>query len=166
MNKSENEIINYFLNDKSEKKFINNIQKLLNKKIGFKLFTLTVMHPNNKFVTRIYSSNKNVYPEGGQKKVPNNYWAKITIKEKKSFIGNNKKQIQKYFYDHNIITNLDCESILNQVIVFDKKTIGTMNLLNVKNFFNNNHLKLTDFVSKFLLPTFLKHQLIISKYDK
>ena len=117
------------------------------------------MHPSNKFVTRIYSSNNKIYPVGGEKKVPVNYWADVTIKQKKSFIGNNKKQIQKYFYDHKIITNLGCESILNQVIIFNNITIGTINLLDVENNFDKKDFKITDFASKFLVPICLNHQL-------
>ena len=163
MNKFKLEIIEIFLKYKSEKIYIDNIQNILQKKIGLKLFTLTVMNPSNKFVTRIYSSNNKIYPVGGMKTVPKNYWADLTLKKKKSFIGNNKKQIEKYFSDHRIITNLGCESILNQIVVFDNKTIGTMNLLNVKNHFNKKDLKTTDFVSKFLVPIYLNHQLKVRK---
>ena len=163
MNNFEKNIIELFLGYKSEKFFINGLKNILQKKIGYKLFTLTVMNPNEKFVTRIYSSNNKVYPVGGRKKVPKNYWADLTIMQKKSFIGNNKKQIEKYFSDHRIITNLGCESILNQVVVFNNKTIGTMNLLNIENHFNNKDLKITDFISKFLIPTYLNHQLKMGK---
>ena len=163
MNAYETNIIKLFLEYRNEKNFIERVKKILLKEIDFKLFTLTVMHPKKKFVTRIYSSNNKIYPVGGQKKVPRNYWAKVTIKEKKSFIGNNKKQIEKYFYDHKIITDLGCESILNQVIVFNNETIGTMNLLNIKGHFSKEHLKKTNFISKFLVPIYLNHQLKVRK---
>ena len=159
MNTYETNIIRLFLKYKNEKNFIEKVRKTLSKEIGFKLFTLTVMHPKKKIVTRIYSSNKKIYPVGGEKRIPKNYFTHITIKEKKSFIGNNKKQIKKYFYDHKVITDLGCESILNQVIVFNNKTIGTMNLLNIKGHFNKEHLKKTNYISKFLVPVYLNHQL-------
>jgi|TARA_B110000495_G_scaffold49821_1_gene41711 hypothetical protein len=159
MNTYETNIIKLFLKYKNEKNFIEKVRKTLSKEIGFKLFTLTVMHPKKKIVTRIYSSNKKIYPVGGEKKIPKNYFTHITIKEKKSFIGNNKKQIEKYFYDHKVITDLGCESILNQVIVFNNETIGTMNLLNIKGHFNKEHLKKTNYISKFLVPIYLNHQL-------
>ena len=105
MNTYETNIIKLFLKYKNEKNFIEKVRKTLSKEIGFKLFTLTVMHPKKKIVTRIYSSNKKIYPVGGEKKIPKNSHH-ITIKEKKSFIPNNKKQIEKYFYDHKVITDL------------------------------------------------------------
>ena len=163
MKEIEIKIIKSFLKYKNEKTFINKLKYFLKKEIGFKLFTLTVMHPNNKFVKRIYSSNTKAYQVGGEKKIPNNYWAKVTLKDKKSFIGNNKKQIEKYFYDHRIISDLGCESILNQVIVFNDKTIGTMNLLNNTNHFKKKHLILTNFISKFLIPIYLSYQITMRK---
>ena len=159
MNVYEKNVIKLFLPYKNEKKFIEKIKKIIQEEIGFKLFTLTVMHPKKKLVTRVYSSNNKIYPVGGEKKIPKNYWAQITIKDKKSFIGNNKAQIEKYFYDHKVITDLGCESILNQVIVFNNKTIGTMNLLNIKGHFSKEHLQKTNFISKFLVPIYLNHQL-------
>ena len=165
MNSFEKDILNIFLKYKDEKSFINKFKNIIYKKIGFKLFTITVMHPSYKFVTRISSSNIKIYPVGGKKKIPINYWADVTIKQKKSFIGNNKKQIQKYFYDHRIITNLGCESILNQVIVFNNKTIGTINLLDSENHFNKKDLKITDFASKFLVPICLNHQIKVRIND-
>ena len=163
MNAYEKNIIQLFLEYKNEKSFIEKVKKILLKEIGFKLFTLTVMHPKKKFVTRVYSSNNKIYPVGGEKKIPKNYWAQITIKDKKSFIGNNNKQIKKYIYDHEVITDLGCESILNQVIVFNNETIGTMNLLNTKGHFCKEHLKKTNFISKFLVPIYLNHQMKVNK---
>ena len=159
MNKFEKNIIDLYLTYKNEKLFISKFKNIIYDKIGFRLFTITIMHPSNKFVTRIYSTNNKVFPVGGKKKIPKNYWADITIKQKKSFLGNNKKQIQKYFYDHRIITNLGCESILNQVIIFNNKTIGTINLLDDENHFNVKDLKITDFASKFIVPICLNHQI-------
>ena len=163
MNDFEKNIVELFLKYKSEKIFIDKLKNALQKKIGCKLFTLTVMHPNDKFVTRVYSSNVKIYPVGGKKKIPNNYWADVTIKQKKSFIGNNKKQIQKYFSDYRIITDLGCESILNQVVIFNNKTIGTMNLLDVENHFNKKDLNITGFVSNFLTSIYLNHQIKVRK---
>ena len=158
MKKLETDILKIFLNHKNDKLFFIKINKILQKYVGFKLLTFTVMHPNNKFVKRIYSSNKKKYPVGGTKKIPKNYWSEITIQKKRSFIGNNKKQIEKYFFDHRIITSLGCESILNQVVVFDNETIGTINLLNKENYFKKKHLIITNMISKFLTPTYLNFQ--------
>lgn len=161
MKKIEKTLLDSFINLDNEKNFFKEINYLLQKHIGFKLLTFTVKHPSKLFVKRIYSSNNKVYPVGGIKKVEKNYFYELTFNKKRSFIGNNVKEIKKYFFDHKIITSLGAESILNQVVVFDKKTIGTINLLNIENHFNKNHLKITNLVSKFLLPTYLINQIKI-----
>lgn len=154
-----NELSKIFKSNFDIEKSFSIIEKLLAKNVKFKLFTLTVFHPTKKKVMRIYSTNHKVYPVGGFKPIPNNYWSVITINRKKSFIGNNKNQIKKYFFDHRVITDLGCEAILNQVVVFNDKTIGTLNLLNDKNHFKSKHLKVTDTLSKYLVPIFLSFQL-------
>ena len=155
----ENAIKEIFLNYESEKQFFTLSSELLNKEIGFKLLTFTVLHPSHKYTQRIYSSNERVYPTGGKKELSDNRWAEITIKKQKSFIGNNRKKIEKYFFDHKIITSLGCESILNQVVIFDKITIGTINLLNIENHFQEHHLIKTTLFSKFVTPFYLSHLL-------
>ena len=119
MKKIEKKIFDNFVKLKNEKTFFTLINKIFQKEIGFILLTLTVAHPKKKLVQRIYSSNNKVYPVGGTKKIPRNYFYEVTFKKRKSFIGNNVKEIQKYHYDHKIITNLGAEAILNQVVIFD-----------------------------------------------
>ena len=98
---------------------------------------------------------KKTYPLGKSKKLPDNFWAVMTVKKKKSFVGNNKKEIEKYFYDHKVITSLGCESILNQVVIFNDETIGTINILHKKNYFTKKHLEKSNIISKCLVSTFI-----------
>jgi len=129
--------------------------ELLGKEIGYKLLTFTVLHPNGKFIRRIFSSNREVYPVGDDKPVADNFWAELTIRKQQSFIGNNPAEIEKYFFDHKVITSLGCESILNQVVVFNGSTIGTINLLNLENYFQPTHLEKTKLFSQIATPYFL-----------
>ena len=48
MNTYEINVIKKFLEYKNEKNFIEKVKKTLLKEIGFKLFTLTVLHPKKK----------------------------------------------------------------------------------------------------------------------
>ena len=113
---------------------------------------------NQKFAKRIYSSDENKYPIGKSKKLPNNYWAVMTVQKRRSFVGNNKKIIEKYFYDHKIITSLGCEAILNQVVTYNKKTIGCINILHKKNYFTKIHQEKMNIISKCVVALFLDKQ--------
>ena len=61
-------------NDQNEKLFFNKMDKYLKKEVGHKLLTITVIDQSLKYVERIYTNNKNVYPLLGQKPIPKNIW--------------------------------------------------------------------------------------------
>mgnify|MGYP001294210159 CR=1 FL=1 len=141
--------------------FVTKMAELFSDEIGFKLLTFTVLERNYKFAKRFFSSDEGKYPVGGTKPIPENNWAKTTICERKSFIGNNKVEIEKYFFDHKIITDLGCASIINQVILYDARTIGTVNILNEEQYFIAEHAKKAEVISKFLTALFLNQQIKI-----
>ena len=147
MNKLEKDIYKIYLKNESHEAFTRKVVALIRKEIGFKLLTFMIFDKNQKNAKRIFSSNEKKYPVGKYKKLPDNYWAVMTVKKRCSFVGNNKRVIEKYFYDHKIITSLGCEAILNQVVTYNKKTIGCINILHKKNYFmlkkeNRNQLLL------------------------
>ncbi|MBT4646103.1 MAG: hypothetical protein HOC10_06305 [Pelagibacteraceae bacterium] len=158
MNKLEKEIYNIYLKYESHETVIKKVVALIRKEIGFKLLTFMIFSNNQKFAKRIYSSDENKYPIGKSKKLPNNYWAVMTVQKRRSFIGNNKKIIEKYFYDHKIITSLGCEAILNQVVTYNKKTIGCINILHKKNYFTKIHQEKMNIISKCVVALFLDKQ--------
>jgi hypothetical protein len=158
MNKLEKEIYNIYLKYESHETVIKKVVALIRKEIGFKLLTFMIFSNNQKFAKRIYSSDENKYPIGKSKKLPNNYWAVMTVQKRRSFVGNNKKIIEKYFYDHKIITSLGCEAILNQVVIYNKKTIGCINILHKKNYFTKIHQEKMNIISKCVVALFLDKQ--------
>tara|TARA_Y100000287_G_C14116328_1_gene302674 strand:- start:226 stop:723 length:498 start_codon:yes stop_codon:yes gene_type:complete len=155
MKSIEKSVAEILLKNEDENKIINKAVSLIRKEIGYKLLTFMIFNKNHKFAKRIYTSNKKTYPLGKSKKLPDNFWAVMTVKKKKSFVGNNKKEIEKYFYDHKVITSLGCESILNQVVIFNDETIGTINILHKKNYFTKKHLEKSNIISKCLVSTFI-----------
>jgi len=158
MNKLEKDIYEIYLKNETHETFIRKVVTLIRKEIGFKLLTFMIFDKNQKSAKRIFSSNEKKYPVGNYKKLPDNYWAVMTVKKRCSFVGNNKKVIEKYFYDHKIITSLGCEAILNQVVTYNKKTIGCINILHKKNYFTKTHENKMTIISKFIVALFLYKQ--------
>ena len=102
------------------------IDKIIKTLIGHKLITFTVIDNKQKFCERIYSNNNKIYPILGQKKMPKNIWSEKVLKNKKHFLCKNKKDIKKIFYDYETIFSLGCGSIINLLVLFKKKPIGTL----------------------------------------
>ena len=147
----------------SIKMFCKKIDKIVHSLIGHKLITFTVIDEKLKFCERIYSNNSKIYPIFGQKKMPKNIWSKKVLKNKEHFLCKTKKDIKKIFYDYETIFSLGCGSIINLLILFQGKPIGTVNILNKENYYSNKDLKKIEFITIFLIPFFVKHQINMKK---
>ena len=146
--------------------FCKKIDKIIKSLIGHKLITFTVIDNKQKFCERIYSNNNKIYPILGQKKMPKNLWSEKVLKNKKHFLCKNKKDIKKIFYDYETIFSLGCGSIINLLVLFKKKPIGTINILHKENHFKQIDLKKIDYLTTYLIPYFLDHQKIMERKIK
>ena len=117
--------------------FCKKIDKIIKTLIGHKLITFTVIDNKQKFCERIYSNNNKIYPILGQKKMPKNIWF-----------------------------SLGCGSIINLLVLFKKKPIGTINILHKENHFKQIDLKKIDYLTTYLIPYFLDHQKIMERKIK
>lgn len=143
--------------------FFKKVDQLIKRLIGHKLITFTVIDKSKKYVERIYTNNSKVYPLLGTKPVPRNKWSKTIIRDKKNFLGKNKKDIKKLFFDHDTIFSLGCGSIINFIVKFNNMPIGTINVLDKEYKYSQRDIKKLDIISGFMIPFFLKHQLIMKK---
>jgi hypothetical protein len=145
------------------KVFCKKIDRVIKSLIGHKLITFTVIDNKLNFCERIYSNNNKIYPILGQKKMPKNIWSKKVLKNKKHFLCKNKKDIKKIYYDYEKIFSLGCGSIINLLVLFKGKPIGTINILHKENHYSMNDLKKIDFLITYLIPFFLDHQKIMQR---
>ena len=74
--------------------FYKKLDLAIKKTVGHKLFTLMVVDKSGKYVERVYSNNKKIYPLLGTKPIPKNAWTKRVIINKKEFLGSNFNQIK------------------------------------------------------------------------
>ena len=139
--------------------FYKKLDKLIFKLVGHKLFTLMVIDRSGKYVERVYSNNKKVYPLLGTKPIPKNAWTKRVLIEKKEFLGSNFKQIKTLFFDHETIKLLGCGSIINLPVISNDKVLGTLNILHKENYYNKTSLKNVRDFAQLLAPYFISHQI-------
>lgn len=143
--------------------FYKSLDKLILRLIGHKLFTLMVIDKSGKYVERVYSNNKKIYPLLGTKPIPANEWTKRVLIEKKEFLGSNYKQIKKFFFDHETIKSLGCGSIINLPVISNNKVLGTLNILHKENYYNKKNLKKVRDFAQLLSPYFISHQIKMKK---
>ena len=139
----------------NEKKFFKKIDLSIKKKIGHKLITFMAIDKSLKYVERIYTNNTKAYPLLGKKKIPKNKWGIDLLNNKKDFyLGKNKKEIKKLFYDYDIIFSLNCGSIINFIVKFNNRPIGTINILDKENKYNKNDVKKIGLLGVLMIPFF------------
>ena len=143
--------------------FYNKLDLAIKKTVGHKLFTLMVVDKSGKYVERVYSNNKKIYPLLGTKPIPKNAWTKRVIINKKEFLGSNFNQIKKLFFDHKIIQSLGCGSIINIRIISNKNVLGTLNILHKENYYNKKSINNVQNFAQLLAPYFILHQIKMKK---
>jgi len=143
--------------------FYKKLDKVIFNLVGHKLFTLMVIDRSGRYVERVYSNNKKIYPLLGTKPIPKNEWTKRVLVEKKEYIGTNFKQIKKLFFDYETIKSLGCGSIINLPVINNNKVLGTLNILHKENYYTKNSLKDVRDFAQLLTPYFMSHQIKMKK---
>ena len=108
--------------------------------IGHKLFTLLVYHAAASQSERRYSNQPGAYPVGGRKPVTPSAWTERLFRERRPYIGRTADDIRAVFFDHELILSLGCESVLNVPVVWNERTLGTINLLHEAGWYDERDL--------------------------
>ena len=151
----------------NNKIFCKKIDKFIKNNIGHKLITLTAIDISKKYVERIYTNNPKIYPLLGQKPIPKNKWSNILNNNSKNyFIGKNKKEIQKLFFDYETIFSLGCGSIINFLVKVNKVPLGTINILDREYKYKTSDIKKLETISIFTIPLFTNHRILMEKKNE
>ena len=109
--------------------------------IGVKLFTVMDYVASQNKGRRCYTSNPEHYPASGWIPLQDNDWFDCVIRNKQTYVANDKDQIARDFADADLIDRLGCGSIINLPLVQDGQVLATVNLLNAAGHFNNQRLE-------------------------
>ncbi|MGD9124090.1 MAG: GAF domain-containing protein, partial [Desulfarculaceae bacterium] len=101
------------------------------------------------------SSNSEQYPIGSSKDMTESEWAQAVIGEKKIFLVNDKQHFKKVFFDHAKLDALGCGSCLSFPVLFNGQCLGAVNLVNVENWFNQNHIDVGAHLIPYLTPALI-----------
>jgi len=104
--------------------------------VGHKLFTIMVLDYGRGVAERIYSNQPESYPVQGQKPLGDlTEWGRHVFEDRKPYIGDTRDDIRRVFFDHELIEQLGCGSVINLTIHYDGVILGTLNLLHEEHFY-------------------------------
>ena len=151
----------------NNKIFCKKIDKYIKNNIGHRLITFTAIDKSKKYVERIYTNNPKIYPLLGKKPIPKNKWSNILNNNSKNyFIGKNKKEIQKLFFDYETIFSLGCGSIINFLVKVNKVPLGTINILDREYKYKISDIKKLETISIFTIPLFTNHRILMERKNE
>lgn len=108
------------------------LSKLIGDLIAHKLFTLTVIHPFEAKVIRLYSSEEGDYALEDSKPILNNAWTTQVISKRDVFSASSINQLKPFFPDYQKIADMGLGSVINLPICWHGECIGTINLLDIE----------------------------------
>ena len=97
--------------------------------LGHRLFTLMRYHADSGDSERLYTSHPQAYPVGGRKPLNPTSWTEQVLRRQQPYLGRTTADVRAVFFDHALIATLGCGSVLNLPVVWDARTLGTINLL-------------------------------------
>ena len=127
------------------------------RQIGYKLITIMAFDEDTMRVQRLYTNNPDVYPLGGDKGKRDTAWGRHVLIEGRPFIGRTAADIRANFNDHEVISELGLESILNMPVRIYGRTIGTMNMLHEAAFYDKSDLEWASFLAAQLIGPLCMH---------
>jgi hypothetical protein len=128
------------------------IDKALAGCVGHTLFTITLHHPALNESERFYSNMPQVYPVGGRKTAADAKAMRQILDHGTPYIARTREDVIGNFADHAVILSLGCESALNMPIVWNGRTLGSMNLLHTANWYGEADLPLVGLFAALAVP--------------
>jgi hypothetical protein len=104
--------------------------------LGHRLFTLMRYHADSGESERIYTTHPREYPVGGRKPLNPTAWTELVLRRQQPYLGRTAADIRAVFFDHALIASLGCGSVLNLPVVWDGRTLGTINLLHEERWYD------------------------------
>jgi GAF domain-containing protein len=121
--------------------------------VGHRLFTLLVVVEGGAEVERLYTSNPTAYPLTGRKPMGPTPWGEHVITGRQPWHGRTMADIRWAFPDHALIESLGCGSCINIPVMALGRLIGTMNVLDRENAYDDAAVEtLTLFAPLLALP--------------
>jgi hypothetical protein len=123
--------------------------------LGHRLFTLLRYHAASGESERVYTSHPREYPVGGRKALNPTAWTDRVLRGQRPYLGRTAADVRAVFFDHELIASLGCGSVLNLPVVWDGRTLGTINLLHEEGWYDEGDAGVGLLFAALAIPGFL-----------
>jgi hypothetical protein len=83
-------------------------------------------------------------------------WTERLFVERRPYIGRSVEDIRAVFFDHELILSLGCASVLNVPVVWDGRTLGTINLLHEAGWYDEGDVPVAQIFAALAAPALLE----------
>ena len=123
--------------------------------LGHRLFTLMRYHADTGDCERIYTTHPTQYPVGGRKALNRTPWTERVLRRQQPYVGRTAADVRAVFFDHALIASLGCGSVLNVPVVWDGRTLGTINLLHEEGWYDEGDAPVGLLFAALAIPAYL-----------
>jgi GAF domain-containing protein len=117
------------------------LQDLARATVGAKLFTVMLVDMDAEVSRRAYTSDPENYPTSGTKPINYGPWFDTVHGRREFFVANTIEDIAEVLFDHELINQLGCQSVVNVPIILKDELVGCMNLLDVAGHYTEDRLQ-------------------------
>jgi GAF domain-containing protein len=134
------------------------LQAAMGEAIGHILFTVLLHHHDSGESERLWTSHPTQYPVGGRKTLNPTPWTQRVLRDQRVYIGRTAEDIRAVFFDHALIASLGCDSVLNVPVVWNGRTLGTLNLLHRAHWYSEADVPIAEAFAALAVPAYLSLQ--------
>jgi hypothetical protein len=124
--------------------------------LGHRLFTLMRYHADSGDSERIYTTHPAQYPVAGRKALNPTAWTEQVLRRQQPYLGRTPDDVRAVFFDHALIATLGCGSVLNLPVVWNGRTLGTINLLHEAGWYDEPDAPLGMLFAALAIPAYLE----------
>jgi hypothetical protein len=108
--------------------------RVLGSLISAKLITILKVLPDGS-TERMYTSSPLAYPLSGRKPRNETPWYEKVILTREHYFGPTKAHDREVFFDYELIFSLGCGSVINVLVLYDGRVLGTVNMLHEEHWY-------------------------------
>jgi hypothetical protein len=121
---------------------------------GHRLFTVLAFNRSAGVMQRLYSSRPDINPVGGMKRVTQSRWTESVLVRGNGYLGSSAADLASVFSDHALLIRQGLESVKNVSVRLDGEVVGSLNMLNKANYYDN-----FDFSEALIVAQLIAHRL-------